>query len=160
MPEMFTSFDAAQAKRQPNQELPLVIGDDSIVWQSDGAEVKKLAREFVQRQFDNDHKMFTALTDLVETMADLAGPADQTPPQIVGRIQQPDGTPAGQVQVSLELAGVSTTLDGVVEIRAQRHGARCRSGRHWGFRDRSPPEPLWQAPAERSAASNRPHQDG
>ena len=105
-----TSFVRAERANTAvlNGALPLALSPDSTLWRADSDEVKALAAEYLRMQVDSDQAMFTALNRLVTTMAELGGSAEQLPAQILGRIAQPDGTPAPRLQVSLELAGLST----------------------------------------------------
>lgn len=91
-----------------NGALPLALSPDSALWRSSSDEVKTLAAEYLQLQVDSDQAIFTALNALVTTMADLGASGEQLAPQILGRVTQPDGTPAARLQVGLDIADLNT----------------------------------------------------
>jgi outer membrane protein OmpA-like peptidoglycan-associated protein len=100
----------AETTKFGNTELPIAVSPDSVIWRDTGDVVTQLATEYVTMQADSDHAMFDALNNLVETMHDLGVDTAQSqpPPQILGRITQPDGSAAPRLQVSLAADGLST----------------------------------------------------
>ena len=100
----FLSSDSVQ------QSLPLALGPASRFWANRDDEVTvDLARQYVELQVDNDARLFTSLQKLVDAMADLEAAPTQVPPQILGRLDQPDGSPAAHVQVSIPTGAGATT---------------------------------------------------
>lgn len=88
--------------------VPWALSPDSPIWAVKDPVVDRLAEEYVDLQVAHEHQLVTALEKLVDTMAGLPEVATQRPPQVLGRLEQADGTPAARVQVALEVAGMST----------------------------------------------------
>ncbi len=88
--------------------IPWAIGPDSMIWDGDDEISHDLARQYVALQADQSTRLVAALEQLVETMNGLDSTAStQRAPQVIGRLEQPDGSPAQRVQVTLEAAGAS-----------------------------------------------------
>ncbi len=98
------------ATRGAFAELPLTIGPDSPVWQGgDVADetLQRLITELVTAELAGQRAIATAIDDLLrdhDLRAVLdAGP--QSPPQILGRLLNPDGVGAAGIGVSLDSVG-------------------------------------------------------
>lgn len=86
--------------------IPWAVGPDSAIWDDDGEISHELARQYVDLKVDQGTRLVESLQQLVETMTALGGTdATQRAPQVVGRVEQPDGTPAERVQVTLDVPG-------------------------------------------------------
>jgi outer membrane protein OmpA-like peptidoglycan-associated protein len=97
-----------RARGQLQTTIPWAIGPDSVVWDDDGEISHELARQYVDLKIDQGKRLVESLEQLVEAMNDLGSTdATQRAPQVIGRLEQPDGTPAHRVQVTLEAAGAS-----------------------------------------------------
>lgn len=88
--------------------VPWALSPDSPIWAVKNPVIDRLAEEFVDLQIGHEHQLVAALEELVDTMSSLPEVATQLPPQVVGRLEQPDGSPAGRVQVALEVPAMST----------------------------------------------------
>ncbi len=90
--------------------VPWALGPDSPVWDDDSETTHALARQYVDLKIDQSRRMVESLEKLVETMNALPSTAaTQRAPQVIGRLEQPDGSPAERVQVTLEVAGGSAS---------------------------------------------------
>ena len=88
--------------------IPWAIGPDSVVWDDDSEVSHELARQYVDLKVDQGKRLVESLEQLVETMNGLGSTnATQRAAQVIGRLEQPDGTPAERVQVTLEADGAS-----------------------------------------------------
>ena len=90
--------------------LPWALGADSPVWTRGDDVTTDLAKQYVSMQDEADLRLFSSIDALIRTMAGFTPTGSQPPPQVIGRIEQPDGSPAVRVQVGLA-AALDTTSD-------------------------------------------------
>lgn len=84
--------------------IPWAIGPDSVVWDDRGETSHDLARQYVAMKVDQGRRIVESFERLVDTMRNLpAADSAQRAPQVIGRLEQPDGSPAERVQVTLEV---------------------------------------------------------
>ncbi len=105
---MFSQGRENRSRSMLQSSIPWAVGPDSTIWDGDDEISHDLARQYVALQADQSKRLVASLEQLVKTMNALdSTDATQRAPQVIGRLEQPDGTPAHRVQVTLEAAGAS-----------------------------------------------------